>query len=349
VLKSAALALALFVALLPRLSSPARAMETGASGQILFETRADRESRLHLKPASRATGRILFKTGRNEDDDFRLTWSPSGRHYLLAVQREFWAEGSHVFYGAHLYIGRPQDPKPSFVRKIDRDVWSPRWAAPRRIGFVSNFGSYGFMNPRGHIIAEDEVGYPEQYPRSFSPNGRYLFYEDLPYCHHWDQDCTPPPDTVRIRDLVDGGSTVIGEGRWSDGEWSPDGTMVVYGSGTVYSLAMGESWQAASGSGASWSPDSSHLTYAAGGDIYTVDVDGDDVTQLTSGAVHDDEPRWSPHGGTILFRRTRDANTVDERSDLFVVAADGHTPPLRVTFTPRRPEKDLSWRPIATP
>ncbi len=50
-----------------------------------------------------------------------------------------------------------------------------------------------------------------------------------------------------------------------------------------------------------WSPDGSRIVFAAEGDIYVVNPDGSDLTNLTSGPSEDNYPVWSPDGSRIAF------------------------------------------------
>jgi uncharacterized repeat protein (TIGR01451 family) len=54
------------------------------------------------------------------------------------------------------------------------------------------------------------------------------------------------------------------------------------------------------------------------GDLYTLDLTGGALTQLTSGSAVDAEPAWSPDRGRVAFTSTRDGNI-----ELYVIDADG--------------------------
>ena len=64
----------------------------------------------------------------------------------------------------------------------------------------------------------------------------------------------------------------------------------------------------------SWSPDGSKIAFFHNGDIYVIDVDGSNRTQLTDNNAGDRFPVWSPDGSMIAFRRS---------NNLFVMNADG--------------------------
>jgi TolB protein len=70
----------------------------------------------------------------------------------------------------------------------------------------------------------------------------------------------------------------------------------------------------------SWSPDGSRVAFARRDDIfhkneiYVMNVDGSNLTQLTFFDGTDDEPGWSPDGSKIVWQR---------ECDIWVMNADG--------------------------
>jgi Tol biopolymer transport system component/CubicO group peptidase (beta-lactamase class C family) len=73
----------------------------------------------------------------------------------------------------------------------------------------------------------------------------------------------------------------------------------------------------------SWSPDGSHIAFAAAGedgnyDIWTVPAEGGTIERITTHEAVDDTPAWSPDGSRILFQSDRGGNidiwSVDLRS-----------------------------------
>ena len=60
------------------------------------------------------------------------------------------------------------------------------------------------------------------------------------------------------------------------------------------------------------------IAFVAGGDIYTMNPDGSDVTSLTNNSAQDLFPSWSPDGRRIAFISNRDGN-----DGIWVMNADG--------------------------
>jgi TolB protein len=75
-----------------------------------------------------------------------------------------------------------------------------------------------------------------------------------------------------------------------------------------------------------WSPDGSQLVYAGAGsegfDLYLMEGDGSDITQITDAPGDEYTPAWSPDGSRILFGFD-DGAEAGWRSGLATVAPDG--------------------------
>jgi len=130
--------------------------------------------------------------------------------------------------------------------------------------------------------------------------------------------------------------------------WSPDGTTLLYvgpsdggdccdaiatigsdgeGAGRIVN---GGGWQ-----GASWAPDGSRIAMVGhpatrdnvmgpeDWDIYTVGIDGSDLTQLTRTEGWEHGVSYSPDGSTILFTRSPNYDDADYDQDVWVMDADG--------------------------
>jgi len=94
--------------------------------------------------------------------------------------------------------------------------------------------------------------------------------------------------------------------------WAPDGRNIAFrgefnGASGVYlvdsSGANVRLLLAGEGVGFTWSPDSRWLAFSAAGKLYMIRVNGDSLTQLTTG-TRDIRPAWSPDGMQMAFVRT---------------------------------------------
>ena len=76
-------------------------------------------------------------------------------------------------------------------------------------------------------------------------------------------------------------------------------------------------------------------------EIYTMKLDGSEVTRLTNNSVYDGEPAWSPDGARIAFTSARDGN-----SDIYVMNADG-SEQTQLTHAAVN-DGDANWSPDGT-
>ena len=106
--------------------------------------------------------------------------------------------------------------------------------------------------------------------------------------------------------------------RVGDPQLSPDGKWVAYTIGVVNKaenktltqiyvmpVAGGAAKQLTNGEKSSssprWSPDGKHIAYTTGGQIWTMEDDGDDKEQVTKISTGAGNPVWSPDGKWIAF------------------------------------------------
>jgi Tol biopolymer transport system component len=99
-------------------------------------------------------------------------------------------------------------------------------------------------------------------------------------------------------------------------------------------------------SGQSWSPDGKQLVFASnlGGnanfDIYTMGLDGGQLTRIVGDSGGDFAPSWSPTGNKVAFQAKRSAET---GWDIYVVNVDGSNE--RNITQSAEDEEVVSWSP----
>jgi len=92
-----------------------------------------------------------------------------------------------------------------------------------------------------------------------------------------------------------------------------------------------------------WSPDGQKIVFSSDRDgdseIFVMNKDGSNLTQLTNNKGHDGTPRWSPDGEKIVFETDRDGGDWD----LYIMDADGKNP--RAVTSNTTSDFSPSWSP----
>ncbi|MBZ0297477.1 MAG: hypothetical protein K8L99_33275, partial [Anaerolineae bacterium] len=88
--------------------------------------------------------------------------------------------------------------------------------------------------------------------------------------------------------------------------WSPDGRYIAATHGTIFIVGVesGEDWRLPVDCGAcsvNWLPDSSGLIFASRGELFSIDLDGNNLQQLTSSPPNAYRPALSPVSNVVLF------------------------------------------------
>jgi Tol biopolymer transport system component len=185
-----------------------------------------------------------------------------------------------------------------------------------------------------------------QFAPVWSPDGSKLLfgsYTPMSGGGYTNNTWTANPDLT-------GATNVSPTNAWDAGaSWSPDGTKILFArdssqvggpNSTIWVMNADGSGKVdvsdASTLGAgdfdwaeTWSLDGSRIVFVrnnfAGaaplGDIWAVDPDGGNLTQLTNTTEREDTPLWSPDGTKIYFKRCADTDCTG--SDVWVMNADG--------------------------
>ena len=260
------------------LPRPERTEQTAQGGKIAFTSFRDDDDFLAIY-AMDANGKGLVKLTNLEGTPEHPTWSPDGRRIAFSLDGEIYAINADGTGLVNLTnFKSTDDSEPS---------WSPDG---RRIVFVSYDGNREgnsdiyVMNADGSEPARLTTPQTNDLNPSWSPDGlRIAFtswdvYIGLPKIYVMNADGSEP--ARRLTNDNDGW-------EWEP-SWSPDGQRIAYRSEHDYS------------------------------DIYVINVDGSERTQLTYSEGFDSAPTWSPDGRHIAFVSDRDGVY-----DIWVMGADG--------------------------
>jgi Tol biopolymer transport system component len=198
----------------------------------------------------------------------------------------------------------------------------------------------------------DNFGQTPQHRPFWSPDGRRLIIDDFETSGHGIYSS----DIWRI-DSADGGDHIHMAGSTAySGSWSPNGRIVFTEGGGVGSPATWVSSMSASfpnsriqltesesDGSPDWSPDGTKIVFVSCRDstcqLYTMDADGSNETEIPNSRSGESEPAWSPDGTKILFTRA---------GELYLVNRDG-TGETNITNTPGVSENAPAWQPVPQP
>jgi len=152
---------------------------------------------------------------------------------------------------------------------------------------------------------------------AWSPDGTKIAFASMRNSYQYDIYVMNPDGSGQTRLTTDAGHDM-------DPAWSPDGTRIAYvhdndgitimnadGSGSMPLTAEDDE-------NPSWSPDGTKIAFDRFGDIMVMDVDGNNLTNLTNNPSGDHDPEWSPDGTKIAYVRY-----LADGAEIFVMNADG--------------------------
>lgn len=244
------------------------------------------------------------------------------------------------------------------VGGLDELGW-PAWSPDgRRIAFVDGYstGGYGraivIANPDGTNPAEitNRMGSHSFSHPAWSPSGDEILFNVLFY-----QGNQLLNYVYAIR--ADGSKwsgleLPQGVGNQLGGVWSPDSQHILFyfanlelSKSDIYIVRRYDSQLTQLTNlndlaiDPSWSPDGGSIAFSRNGDIWVMDAAALNLKQLTTNPAIEIAPTWSLDGQLIAFQGKQTGNW-----DIYVVAADGTSPPVNITNDPAT-DNQPTWRP----
>ena len=241
----------------------------------------------------------------------------------LLIQMQI-AENGHAAFGAKIAFYSTRDGNSEIYvmdgdgrnqRRVTVDPaadFLPAWSPDgRKIAFVSNR-----TNRNKHIKQIWVIDADGKNPirltdglgdsnPDWSPDGTKILYDA-----HLDPEAHIGDDGITVMDAAGNNKRLLTE-EGAHPSWSPDGKRIVYTHGQIYVMDAdgGNRTQLTHDVGfkrmPSWSPDGRSIAYMANSRIWVMDSDGENQEQLTK-INWDNHPTWSPESDAIAFQSWRD-------------------------------------------
>lgn len=218
-------------------------------------------------------------------------WSPDGTKIAFSSRRS----GSH-----DVYVMNADGTGTRRLTSTSADDLHPTWSPDgRRLAFARS-GDIVVVDADGSGARSIIASGAEESEPAWSPDGRWIAYvrhvPGAPAREVW----LARPDGSGGRRLTRHGAVVYTPA------WSPDSARIVFTSnrdGEVFELYTigvdGKRLRSVAPTAGdmfepSWSPDGSRIAYSEDGAIFTVELGGGNVEQLTSEEDNDSSPAWNP-------------------------------------------------------
>lgn len=270
---------------------PLRNINPAIPGMIVFYSERDGNSEIYTMNSDGSNQqRLTYNTAQ----DFSPAFSPDGNSIAFVSDRDDSRSGfCSPNCNYNLYVMNMDGSNVRRVTNLPGAEWDPDWSPDGEfIAFTG--GGIGFKEPgiyqvnleSGQLqpILVDEF---DNEASDWSPDGKQIAFSS-------DRDGNLDiyimnPDASHIQKIADTGMNDY----WPD--WSPDGQQLTFFAANL------------------------PLTKQ---DVFIVDIDGNDLVNLTNTPeIVDEDPVWTPDGRQIVFQSDRDGNY-----EIYVMNSDGSQP-----------------------